>query len=306
MDQDEAIVAQRTRVLITSTADGSDQPCYLTHSEGFDSRSGLTPLVLVLHPWSSGVEHRQESFEAEAIRRDWILLVPHFRGRNDHPDACGSIKAQQDILDAVEWAKIRFDVDPRRVYLTGASGGGHMTMLMASRHPTVWAAASAWVGISDLSAWHQRHEEAEYGEMLRKVCGGRPGDSKRVDTEYRQRSPLTFLHRAARVPLDIAAGIHDGHQGSVPIRHSLEAFNETAKASGDTVIAESEITQLSAENGRLTAPHESDLVEDETLGRAIYLRRHSAFSRVTIFEGGHEGISTAAFDWLSRHIKPEA
>lgn len=291
-------------MLIKSTADGTDQPCYLTLPKGIESSSRPTPLVVLLHPWSFGVEHRQESFEAEAVRRGWILLVPDFRGPNDHPEACGSLKAQQDILDAVTWAKTRFNVDRRRIYITGASGGGHMTMLMTGRHPTVWAAASAWVGISNLVAWHRRHETGNYGEMLRKSCGGRPGKSQQVNGEYRERSPLTFLHRAAEFPLDIAAGIHDGHQGSVPIRHSLEAFNEIANATGEPAITEAEITQLSAENGRLRAPHDSDLVEDEILGRTIYLRRSAGRSRVTIFEGGHEGISASAFDWLASHAKP--
>jgi len=166
--------SERTRVLITSTADGTDQPCYLTLPTEIENSPEPTPLVVLLHPWSFGLEHRQETFEAEAIRRGWILLVPDFRGTNDHPDACGSLKAQQDILDAVTWTKTQYDVDRRRVYVTGTSGGGHMTMLMAGRHPAVWAAASAWVGISDLAAWHLRHETTKYGEMLRKSCGGRP------------------------------------------------------------------------------------------------------------------------------------
>jgi len=112
------------------------------------------------------------------------------------------------------------------------------------------------------------------------------------------------LHRATEVSLDIGAGIHDGHQGSVPIKHSLDAFNEIAKATGEPVVTETEISELSAENGRLAAPLESDLVVDEILGRTIYLRRSAAQSRVTIFEGGHEGISASAFDWLASHAKP--
>jgi acetyl esterase/lipase len=39
----------------------------------------------------------------------------------------------QDILDAVAWARDSYPVDPQRVYLTGASGGGHMTLLMVRR-----------------------------------------------------------------------------------------------------------------------------------------------------------------------------
>jgi len=178
-----------------------------------------------------------------------------------------------------------------------------MAMLMAGRHPDVWAAASAWVGISDLVAWHRFHADGPYGEMIRKSCGGRPGDSAEVDDEYRERSPLTFLAGAVDLPLDIAAGVHDGHHGSVPIHHSLDAFNVVAKAAGEQSVGDDEIEQLSSETRRLAMPLDSDLAEDRALGRRIYLRRQAAASRVTIFEGDHEGIATAAFDWLARHDK---
>ena len=72
------------------------------------------------------------------------------------------------------------EVDRQRIYLTGVSGGGHMTMLMVGRHPQPWAAASAWVGISDLRTWHARHATGKYGLMMRKCCGGKPGDSTEV------------------------------------------------------------------------------------------------------------------------------
>jgi hypothetical protein len=178
-----------------------------------------------------------------------------------------------------------------------------MTMLMVGCHPDVWAAASAWVGISDLAEWHTRHAKTRYGAMLRQSCGGAPGDSDQVDRQYRERSPVTHLHRAKEVPLEIAAGVHDGHKGSVPIAHSLEAFNTIARAAGATPISEDEILQLSRKDGRLDNPLPSDQVDDPTFGRKIYLRRHAGPARVTIFEGGHEGIAEAAIAWLERHAK---
>jgi hypothetical protein len=205
----------------------------------------------------------------------------------------------------VEWVCRRYAVDRARIYLTGSSGGGHMTMLMAARHPRVWAAASAWVGISDLAAWHQRHADDNYGQMLRACCGGRPGDSREVDEEYRQRSPLTHLASAVGVPLDLAAGVHDGHQGSVPIRHTLDAYNVVAKAAGGEAIAEQEIEQLSRPMGRLANPRPTDTAEDAAFGRAIYLRRTAGKARVTIFEGGHEGLPHAAIAWLGQHRKSD-
>jgi acetyl esterase/lipase len=222
---------------------------------------------------------------------------------NRTPQACGSPAACQDILDAVKWVQARYRVDQRRIYLTGVSGGGHMTMLMVGKHPQPWAAASAWVGISDLRTWHDRHAEGKYGQMLRQCCGGKPMTNAEVDRQYRQRSPVTWLHRSLPVPLDMAAGIHDGHTGSVPIRHSLQAFNLVARAAGEMPITEQEMAQLGRRNGRLDKPRPSDRVKDAILGREIYLRRMAGKSRVTIFEGGHEGIAAAAVNWLERHAK---
>lgn len=297
--------AERTKVFVPSSIDGEKQTCYVILPPGYGAQGKPAPLLVSLHTWSGNVEQRNAPLEAEAATRGWILLYPDFRGRNDHPQACGSQLAQQDILDAVAWARKTYNVDSRRIYLTGVSGGGHMTMLMAGRHPDVWAAASAWVGISDLSAWHARHENDRYGEMLRKCCEGRPGDSPGVDAQYKARSPLAHLHRAVKLPLDIAAGVHDGHQGSVPVRHSLDAFNAIAKAAGEEPISDEEIAQISRVRGRLKNPRPSDQVEDETFGRAIYLRRTAAASRVTIFEGGHEGLAHAAAEWLAAHAKRE-
>ena len=302
---DSFAAGQREKVFIASSADGSEQPCYLILPEAFDANGPPLPLLVSLHTWSGDVEQRDLKMEEEANRRGWIYLWPHFRGPNQAPDACGSEKARQDILDAVDWVLEHYPVDRKRIYLTGASGGGHMAMLMAGRDPQRWTAVSAWVGISDLPAWHARHAGTRYGAMLRASCGGAPGESTQIDEQYRLRSPKTWLDRAVEVPLDLAAGVHDGHQGSVPIRHTLDAFNLVAAAQGRPVVTEEEIVQLSRPDGRLEQPQASDREKDPSLGRAIYLRRTSGQARVTIFEGGHERVARAAAEWLARHVQQD-
>lgn len=286
---------------VVSSADHSAQPSYLVLPDNYNDDDRLRPLVVSLHSWSGDFNQRNAAMEALADERGWLMLFPNFRGPNNRPEACGSLLAQQDILDALQWAEDHYRVDRQRVYLTGNSGGGHMTMLMVGRYPQRWTAASAWVGISDLAAWHERHRETNYGEMMRKVCQGRPGDSDAVDGQYRDRSPITHLHRSGAVALDIAAGVHDGHKGSVPVSHSLLALNVIAKANGGAVISDDEIKQISRPNGRLENPLPGDQVVDDAFGRQIYLRRHAGAARVTIFEGGHEGIASAAIDWFEKH-----
>ena len=296
---------ERTKVSIVSSDDGTQQPSYVILPDNFDPAATAVPLLVSLHSWSGDLEQRNEPLEKLAEQRGWIYLFPNFRGRNDNPAACGSELAQQDVLDAVQWAKNRYPVDESRIYLTGSSGGGHMTMLMVGRHPGLWAAASAWVGISDLADWHKKHAGSRYGDMMEAACGGVPGSSDEVDRQYRQRSPLTHLHHSVGVPLDIAAGVHDGYTGSVPIRHSLAAFNVIATTVQGQQISQREIEQISKRAGRLEKPLPSDRVVDGSLGREIHLRRTAGKSRITIFEGGHEGIASAAIAWLARHRKQQ-
>ncbi len=302
----QAWAESRKKVWIESSLDGTQQPSYVVLPDGFDPSGPPRPLVVSLHTWSNGVEQRFEVLERSASQRGWIYLFPHFRGRNSSPDACGSPKAQQDILDAVDWALKTFPVDRQRIYLTGSSGGGYMAMMMAGKYPERWTAVSAWVGISDLTAWHERHAKDGYGAMLRKSCGGAPGESAEIDEQYRVRSAKTWLAGAAKVPLELAAGVHDGYTGSVPVRQTLEAFNLVARAQGAAEVSEKEIVEISRPDGRLEQPREADTQKDPDYGRAIYLRRTAGKCRVTIFEGGHERLDEASLKWLSQHVKPSA
>lgn len=290
---------RRTRIQVTSTKDGTEQPSYLILPEGVTSESKPTTLVVSLHPWSADLDGgRNPDLEALVYEKGWIYLWPNFRGRNDTPQALGSELAQQDILDAVDWVKAHYPVDEKRVFLTGRSGGGHMTMLMCGRYPEVWAGAVAWVGISDLAAWHETHRDGNYGAMIRQAVGGAPGDSDAIDAELKARSPITHLANAKDVAIHVAAGRHDGHTGSVPISQSLRAFNEIAKANGDVLITEDEIEQMGRPDGHLDAPTPTDQVVDDAFGKEIFLRRTSRQAMVTIFEGGHTGIARATVDWV--------
>lgn len=289
----------RKRIRFRSTADQSEQEAILMLPDNRE-RVVSVPMVVSLHSWSADLTQRND-LERLVHDRGWIYLFPNFRGVNQRPEACASALAQQDILDAVDWVSNKYSVDQKRVYLTGTSGGGHMTMMMASRFPERWRAASAWVGISDLTKWHEKHRGSKYGNMLEKCCGGAPGDSDEVDHEYAVRSPVTHLAGARDVAIDIAAGIRDGHDGSVPIHHSIEAFNLIAEARGEPGVSQQEMDQLSVRRGRLGAPQSQDVGFDHSYGRQHFLRRRAGNARLTIFDGDHEGIATAAMAWFEQH-----
>jgi len=282
-----------------SAADRTQQPAVFYAPESKDP----VPLLVGLHTWSG--DYRQSrpgaAYATWCIEKGWAFIGPNFRGPNRTPQATGSDLAVKDVLSAVDYAKTRVKVDPSRVYLVGVSGGGHMALLLAGRAPKVWAGVSAWVGISDLKAWHAECTKAKrkYARDIELSCGGPPGKSAAVDRQYALRSPLTHLSaaRKARLPLDINTGVTDGHTGSVPVSHSLRAFNAAADPADR--IAEKDIDQI-VRTAKVPT-HLRCKISDRAYGPKVpLLRKTSGPVRVTLFKGGHEIVVPAALNWLAR------
>jgi hypothetical protein len=134
--------------------------------------------------------------------------------------------------------------------------------------------------------------------MIEQCCGGKPGPA--TEAEYRHRSPLFHLAVAKGVPLDINTGIHDGHTGSVPVSHSLLAFN--VLAAPDKQVSAADIDFMVREQ-KIPAALATETQIDPERQKATLFRRASGNARVTVFEGGHDSEPTAALEWLSRQRK---
>ncbi len=294
---------QTAVVTIPSSFDGAEQRMMY-----YEALGKSRPLLVALHTWS--YDYTQET-SAEYFKRtadhDWHCIFPDFRGPNRTPLSCGSLAALRDIQDAVSWAMKHLSVDSRRIFLVGASGGGHMALLAAASSPSVWTAVSAWVPISDLVRWHRecKERDLEYAAEMEAVCGGAPGTSKTVDNEYLCRSSINSLWRAHIIPLDINAGIHDGHggklggEGAVPVGQSIRAYNELVKASGgEKFIIPECATNLIEREEKVPEWLAKKVTEDSAYRRSIYLRRSYSLARLTLFEGGHEILYDAAFRWF--------
>lgn len=224
-------VGRPHEVQIKSSVDGTSQPAIVQVPTKYRS-DAPAPLLVGLHTWSAGYKQQVKAMAPRARRRGWLLVLPNFRGpnltRNPVPrQACASILAQHDVVDAVRYMTEHYAVDANRVYLVGASGGGHMTMMMAAKYPDLWAAASAWVGISDLRQW--QGENKGYAAHVHACTGGKPGDGPEVDWEYVRRSPIHFIQNASNLWLDLRAGRHDR---SVPCHHTIDAYERLALVPG--------------------------------------------------------------------------
>ena len=293
--------AMKLAIDIQSSKDGSLQKViyWRPESAARDAAGPAVPLIVFLHSWSGGFEQGPPWID-QAKKMGWVLVAPDFRGPNSRPEACASDLASQDILDAVAYARRDARIDPNRIYLIGGSGGGHMSLVMAARTPGLWAGVSAWVPISDLTAWHAEStaRKNNYAKMIEQCCGGKP--SPATEAEYRHRSPLFHLAAAKGVPLDINTGIHDGHTGSVPVSQSLHAFN--ALATTDKQVSAADIDFMVREQ-KIPATLAGETQTDPERQKATLFRRSSGNVRVTVFEGGHDSEPSAALEWLARQRK---
>lgn len=288
-------------IRIHSTADQTDQPA-LTWSPASDE---ARPLLVGLHTW--GGNHLQVSngrvYAQWCMDQGWHFVYPNFRGPNTNPAALGSDLAVQDVVDAVEHLKKTHKVDGSRIYLIGVSGGGHMAMLMAGRHPEIWAGVSAWCGISDVAAWHAEHvkngQPDGYARNIEGALGGPPAGA--LKEAAMKRSPLTYLAQAQGVPLDINHGIHDGRTGSVPFRHSLFAFNRLAAKplKPEEILSYYETQQRPTD---WAAPEVDPLYAT----KPVLFRMISGNTRVTLFEGTHEILYTPSLNWLAQQRKGQS
>ena len=293
-------------VFVESSLDKSYQPAlfYVPPQNGRP-----TPLLVALHTWSGDYRQLTSIPYFEYCRENgWAFIHPNFRGPNNNPDATGSDNVIQDIVDAVAYAQNNSKIDKRRIYLVGCSGGGYTGLLVTARHPGLWAGLSVWAAIADLKQWYfesLKRKNTDVVNSLIKSCGGEPGQSESIDEEYGRRSPVYFLKKAVGLKIDLNAGIHDGYNGSVPINHSLEAFNLLCQANdlNQYKLTEDEIKYF-VKNQNVPEHLRKERAEDLLYGeKKVLFRRTAGPIRLTIFEGNHEVITRAAMDWLSRQVR---
>lgn len=262
------------------------------------------PLLVALHTWSGNYKQAGGAGCANwCVKQKWAFIQPDFRGPNWTPQAMGSELVVKDIISAVDYVRKHVKIDPDRIYLIGGSGGGYGALLMAGRAPEIWAGVSAWCPISDLKKWHAECEKAKRGyyKHIEKAVEGIPGQDAKADEECRKRSANTYLKNAKAVNLDIATGIHDGHTGSVPISHTLEAFNVVADPK-DQIASEDIEYFVEKEETPPALKKESG---GKLQNRLIHFRRTSNNVRVTIFEGGHNILHRPGLNWLEHQMKGE-
>jgi predicted esterase len=150
------------RVAFFSKLDGTPQPYELFVPPAYRAEKRW-PLVVTLHGFkgNAGDYFRNtfglardaadgESLEGHGrhgeapTKGPMIVIAPTGRGQAMYRHA-----GEVDVLEAIDDARRRFNVDPDRIYVTGGSMGGTGAAYLPYRNPDLFAAAAALAGYHD-------------------------------------------------------------------------------------------------------------------------------------------------------------
>ena len=205
---------EQTEILVKSSMDGTDQPSLF-----FSAKEKGRPLLVGLHTWSHDRFNQITNMLPLAQKHDFNLLLPEFRGANlkgnpNHKKACGSDYVINDIKDAIDYCIENLGVDKNNVFLLGASGGGQVALLTASRFPELFVAVGAFVPVCDLVAWQNEW----YREQVLACCGS--------EEEMVRRSPISYIDGIAKTNVKIFHGKYDP---VVPRSQSIDLYNKLSE-----------------------------------------------------------------------------
>lgn len=128
------------------THDGVDRTYHLYVPESYRAGTPM-PLVMALHGRGSSGEHMEKltRFDARADAYGFIAVYPDgLDGAWDYVHGIPGYKPGPDdagfLVRLVETLIERYDIDTRRIYVTGISNGGFMTQRLACYAPRRFAA----------------------------------------------------------------------------------------------------------------------------------------------------------------------
>lgn len=218
--------------------DGRELPLWLTVPPGLKPGQPA-PAVVLVHggPWARGGHWQWEPMEQFLASRGYLVISPEFRGSTGYGDAHfrAGFKQwgqamQDDVADALLWARTQGLADPQRACIAGASYGGYATLMGLVRHPELYRCGVAWAAVTDpflflKGAWWVRDDISASGRKysLPQLVGDAEADAVMLNAV----SPLVQAKRI-QAPLLLAFGEADER---VPIAHG-ERLREALRDAG--------------------------------------------------------------------------
>lgn len=288
-----------TTLHVRNSIDGAVEPSRLYLPDASYERP--VPLIILLHSWEgSYLTAGATALVEDIVARGWAMLAPNFRGPNNRPEAVGSELARQDVYDAIKALGRR--IDREAIYLAGASGGGHMALMLMGDRPELFAGVTVWVPIGDLAAWYREGENRMRHTRHRDGLRETLGEPDEAPALYRERSPVYQLGPgAAGKPIVMYGGLRDE---LVSFEQSVRLFNRLAEINGapEAGVSEEELSSLREARATSKAA-DAPIGYDAELEMPVWLKKRAGPVRLVIFEGGHEKRMEKSLDWIQEQLE---
>ena len=194
---------------------------------------GPFPAIIFLHggPTAVTLEHYMPSSQA------WLEHGFAFISINYHGSTTFGKEFQdkiigkpghwelKDIEAAYQWIVAQGIADPKKVFISGWSYGGYLTLLSLGRLPDYWAGGMAGIAIADWSLLYEEQAGTFSGYQVA-IFGGTPDEKPQ---QHRISSPLTYVEDV-RAPLLIIQGKNDIRCTSKQMEVYQEKLEQHGKA----------------------------------------------------------------------------
>jgi predicted peptidase len=190
-------------------------------------RTKPNSLVIALHGGGSGGYEKAREYAGIAIRgwlnrelhRGFVVIAPI--ARNHVASSWGNRTNMHDLLDAIEDTLERFNINRRRLYLTGQSMGGGGTTLLYMRLPELAAAYCARAGF-----YHQDRRARDVLEKPIMIIHGEKDIKSRTESRDKVAARIEALGgdltRVSLPEVDHFIGNHDVFPRMLPFSESHE------------------------------------------------------------------------------------
>jgi dipeptidyl aminopeptidase/acylaminoacyl peptidase len=225
----ETAPSRPLRAVTFASTDGQQIQGWLGVPDG----EGPFPTILYTHGGPESVQTEEFSPEAQAwLDHGFAWLSINYRGsttfgRAFQQQIWGNLGhwELEDMVAARDWLVREGIAHPDKIFLSGWSYGGYLTLLALGRRPELWAGGMAGVAIAD---WAMLYEDSS--ETLKGYCsvmfGGTPAEKPE---QYAASSPIADVERV-RAPLLIIQGRNDTRTPARPVEVYAERLRSLGKA----------------------------------------------------------------------------
>ena len=113
-------------------------------------KSKPAPLIVALHGYGSNAEDIASAWRAPAAAVGAILIAPQALQKAGGGFSWGVVEQGEFlVMRAIEKTRAEYNVDPKRIVLTGFSQGGGMSFTIGVRHPDMLAGVIPVAGFYD-------------------------------------------------------------------------------------------------------------------------------------------------------------